>query len=83
MMSVATHAPPMRITLADEITDIDLAVLQGMWSVEQCLRLIDHTNRLIKYADGQIEVLPMPTENCQAMLEWLFLALRACVEQRG
>lgn len=82
-MSVAAHAPPMRMALADEITDIDLAVLQGIWSAEQYLRLTDHTHRLIEYADGQIEVLPMPTENHQAMLEWLFLALRAYVEQHG
>lgn len=82
-MSVTAQAPPMRMALADEITDIDLAVLQGIWSAEQYLRLTDHTNRLIEYTDGQIEVLPMPTENHQAILEWLFLALRAYLQQHG
>lgn len=73
----------MRMALAEEITDIDLASLQGSWSVEQYLRLTDQTNRLIEYTDGRIEVLPMPTENHQAMLEWLFLALRVFIERIG
>jgi hypothetical protein len=38
-MTVTAYSHPMRIALADEITDIDLAVLQGMWSVEQYLAL--------------------------------------------
>ncbi len=73
----------MRVALAEEITDIDLAALQGSWSVEQYLRLTDQTNRLIEYSDGRVEVLPMPTENHQAVLEWLFLALRAFIVPLG
>jgi Uma2 family endonuclease len=79
-MTVDTDAPRMRVALAEEITDIDLASLQGSWSVEQYLRLTDQTNRLIEFiefTDGRIEVLPMPPENHQAIVEWLFLALRA------
>jgi len=73
----------MRVALAEEITDMDLAALQGSWTVEQYLRLTDQTNRLIEYTDGRIEVLPMPTERHQAILEWLFLALRTYIERLG
>lgn len=82
-MTVDTHTPRMRLALAEEITDMDLASLQGSWSEEQYLRLTDQTNRPIEYTDGRIEVLPMPTEKHQALLEWLFLALRHFIEQRG
>ncbi|MGQ9547465.1 MAG: Uma2 family endonuclease [Roseiflexus sp.] len=82
-MTVAAYAPSMRLALAGETTDIDLTVLQGMWSVDQYLRLTDHTNRLIEYSDGWIEILPMPTERHQAILESLFLLLRSYVEFHG
>jgi Uma2 family endonuclease len=75
--------PQMRVALAEEITDIDLTALQGSWSVEQYLRLTDQTNRPIEYSNGRIEVLPMPTEKHQAILEWLFLALRTFIEPLG
>jgi Uma2 family endonuclease len=82
-MTTVAYAPSMRIVFADEITDIDLTALQGMWSVEQYLALTAQTNRLIEYTDGVIEVLPMPTDKHQAMLEMLFLALRAYAERHG
>ncbi|MDQ6693961.1 MAG: Uma2 family endonuclease [Chloroflexota bacterium] len=82
-MTVDTRLPRMRMALAEEITDIDLAALQGSWSVEQYLRLTDQTNRLIEYSDGRIDVLPTPAENHQAVLEGLFLALRAFIKPLG
>lgn len=82
-MSVHTSMPTMRMALAEEITDIDLATLQGSWSVEQYLRLTDQTNWLIELTDGRIEVLPMLTENHQAILEWFFFALHEFIEHRG
>jgi len=60
-----------------------MIALQGNWSVEQYLRLTDQTNRLIEFTDGRIEVLPMPTENHQAIVEWLFFALRTFVGRIG
>jgi Uma2 family endonuclease len=57
--------------------------LQGHWTEEQYLLLTDQTNRLLEYTAGYIEALPMPTDDHQAMLEWLFLALKAFVEQIG
>jgi Uma2 family endonuclease len=62
---------------------LSLDPLQGHWTEAQYLLLTDQTNRLLEYSEGAIEVLPMPTEDHQAMLEWLFLALRAFVEQIG
>jgi Uma2 family endonuclease len=67
---------------ADELV-LSLAPLQGRWTAEQYLLLTDQTNRLIEFTDGYIEVLPMPTENHQAMLELLFLALRAFIDRLG
>jgi hypothetical protein len=65
-MAVDVRAPIMRLKLADVETEIDLAALQGLWSVEQQLTLTDQTNRLIEYTDGVIEVLPRPTKYHQA-----------------
>ena len=56
-MVVDVTMPRMHLKLADEETEIDLAALQGLWSVEQYLNLTDQTNRLIEYTDGVIEVL--------------------------
>jgi Uma2 family endonuclease len=62
---------------------LSLDPLQGHWTEEQYLLLTDQTNRLLEYTDGYIEALPMPTDDHQAMLEWLFLALKAFIEQIG
>ncbi|GAB4111711.1 MAG: Uma2 family endonuclease [Roseiflexaceae bacterium] len=62
---------------------LSLDPLQGYWTETQYLLLTDQTQRLLEYTDGLLEVLPMPTEHHQAILEWLFLALRAFVEQIG
>ena len=54
-----------------------------MWSEEQYLVLTDSTNRLIEFTDGYLEPLPMPTDRHQAILEFLFLALRTFIRPRG
>ena len=43
--------------------------LQGAWSESEYLAL--HTNRLIEYADGCLEFLPMPTLFHQAIVLFL------------
>lgn len=55
---------------------------QGYWSEEAYLSLTDHTNRCIEFTDGRLEFLPMPTEVHQALIEYLFDALRSFVVQR-
>ncbi len=61
----------------------DLLPRQGQWDAEGYLWLTDQTNRLVEFTDGQIEVLPMPTDKHQTILEYFFLALRAFLRPRG
>jgi Uma2 family endonuclease len=55
---------------------------QGEWSEEEYLELTDHANRRIEFTDGRLEFLPMPTEVHEALVQFLFFALHAFVEQR-
>jgi len=57
--------------------------LQGTWTVEQYLRLTDHTNRLLEFSDGELELLPWPTDNHQAISKFLYCALFPHMEQIG
>ena len=66
------------------ILDPEIAVLlpeQGAWSEHDYLWLTNHTNRLVEFADGYIEVLPMPTTKHQVISKYLFLALLALVQR--
>jgi hypothetical protein len=67
-MVVDMQTPRMHLKLADDETEIDLAALQGLWSVAQYLKLADQTNRLIEYTDGMIEVLPLPIDETITVL---------------
>src|SRR5690349_17310189 len=82
-MAIDSETVSMRIMLADEETDIDLASLQGLWTVEQYLRLTNQTNRLIEFTDGTLEVLPMPTKYHQAILRLPFLAFFPVMRRTG
>ena len=68
-----------------ELDDLlaELLPRQGQWDAEGYLWLTDHTNRLVEFTDGHIEVLPMPTDTHQHILKYLFLALHAFVQPRG
>lgn len=83
-MAVDTPQTKLRISLekGDEFV-LSLDPLQGYWTEEQYLLLSNQTNRLLEYTDGYIEILPVTTDKHQAILAWLFLALKAFVEQRG
>ncbi len=48
---------------------------QGNWSVEEYLTLPG--NRLVEYAEGRLEVLPMPTTLHQWIVGYLYRALEA------
>ena len=63
--------------------ELDLEPLQGLWSVEQYLKLTDQTNHLIEFTHGEIEVLPMPTKKHQAISLFLLLSLLAFVRPKG
>ena len=53
----------------------ELLPLNGRWSAEDYLWLSARTNHLVEFAEGFIEVLPMPTDRHQAIVEFLFLLL--------
>src|SRR6516162_11794515 len=56
---------------------------QGEWIEEEYLVLTDHRNRLVEFTDGFLEVLPMPTQEHQMLLKFLFLAFFSFFEPRG
>jgi len=73
---------PTSSTFPSEVDDLvlDLDTLQGMWTEAQYLRLSEQTNRLVEFTDGTIEVLPMPTDKHQSILQFLFLAFLVFVQ---
>jgi Uma2 family endonuclease len=56
---------------------------QGSWSEEAYLHLTDGTNKLVEFSDGRLEFLPMPTEQHQALVGFLYHALLAFVTGGG
>lgn len=56
---------------------------QGEWSEAQYLVLTEHTNRLVEFTDGFLEIVPTPTDRHQAILEFLFLAFLALIKPKG
>ncbi len=82
-MIVTTNAPILRMSWPNGATDeIDLEPLQGLWSVEQYLKLTNQTSQLIEFTDGMLEVLPMPTDKHQAISLFLLLGLLAFIRPR-
>ncbi len=61
----------------------DMLPPQGNWSEEEYLVLTDHRNRLVEFTDGFLEVLPMPTDKHQSVLQVLFLAFLHFLQSRG
>jgi Uma2 family endonuclease len=52
---------------------------QGNWSEADYLWLTAHTNRLVEYRDGQLEILPTPTDRHQAIVLYLYAIFLAWV----
>jgi Uma2 family endonuclease len=82
-MVVAVPTSSLRVVDAAGETILDLDEIQGLWTAEQYLRLTKYNRHLVEFTHGQIEVLPMPTDQHQVILEFLFLALRAFLRPRG
>ena len=61
----------------------ELIPRQGMWSEEEYLVLTGHSNRLVEFTDGFLEILPMPTEKHQSILFFLCVAFHNFIEPRG
>jgi len=79
------EVPAAISTAQDQVDDLVLEVLplQGAWDEEQYLWLTDHTNRLVEFTDGYLEVLPMPTDRQQTILLTLYEAFRSHLRSAG
>ncbi len=66
------------MTAPHELEEVLLELLppQGYWSEDEYLWLTDSTNRLLEFTDGDIEVLPMPTDEHQSISLYLLIAFR-------
>lgn len=73
----------LRIVTEDGGTVAYFDCLQGTWTESQYLRLTDTCNRLLEFTDGRIDVLPMPTDRHQAILQFLFVACLPAERQLG
>ena len=56
---------------------------QGCWSDGDYLWLTDRTRRLVEFADGYLEILPMPSRGHQRILAFPYSAFRAFLEPAG
>jgi Uma2 family endonuclease len=56
---------------------------QGSWTEEGYLRLTEHTNHLVEFTDGLLELLPMPTDKHQSIVEFLFLIFHQFITPLG
>jgi Uma2 family endonuclease len=61
----------------------EIVPAQGRWTEEQYLAMTDHTNRLLEFTDGILEVLPMPTDRHQHILMFLYRTFFAFLQPRG
>lgn len=60
-----------------------IAPRQGEWSEEEYLVLTGQRKNLVEFTDGLLEVLPMPTDKHQAIMEFLLWAFRSFIEPKG
>jgi Uma2 family endonuclease len=60
---------------------VQLFPCQGHWDEEDFLSL--HTNKLVEFVDGYVEVLPMPTTSHQFIVQYLHGLLLSFVEARS
>jgi Uma2 family endonuclease len=79
MSNQTTHATQQ------QVDDFVLEVLptQGQWNADDYLWLTDHTARLIEFSNGYIEELPMPTDQHQTILLFLYELLAAFLRPLG
>ncbi len=82
-MTTDTQTRNLRMVRAVDGLDLTLEPLQGLWSVEQYLKLTNQTNHLIEFTDGVIEVLPMPTRDHQVILALLYELLLRFLRPQG
>ena len=74
-MTVAARRETWRLVTPEDDSAIDLQPLQGLWTEEQYLRLTGGRRRLLEFTDGDLDILPMPTDRHQVIVRHLFLTL--------
>ncbi len=62
---------------------LDARPAQGRWSEFDYLWLTDRCNRLVEFADGCIEELPVPTDTHQSVLLFLFRLFDQWIRAKG
>ncbi|ETX04279.1 Uma2 family endonuclease [Candidatus Entotheonella palauensis] len=69
----------------EQLNELVLSLMpsQGQWSEDTYLWLTDRTTGFIELTDGYIEVLPMPTDEHQTILAYLYQALFAFLQTMG
>jgi Uma2 family endonuclease len=82
-MAIDNRQPAVHMVWEDDDLVLNLAPLQGRWTADQYLLLSEQTSRLIEFADGVVEVLPMPTDLHQRLVRAVFLAFYLFLEPRG
>ena len=83
-MAMKTITVPVPDDYPEPVWEVALLFpAQGEWSEDEYLWLTDHTKRLVEFTHGHIEVLPMPTEEHQRIVLFLYRALYAFLGARG
>ena len=83
-MAMKTITVPVADDHAEPVWEVALLFpAQGEWSEDDYLWLTDHTKSLVELAEGHIEVLPMPTDEHQRVVLFLYRALYAFLAARG
>ena len=83
-MTASTHSASVSVS-QEQLNSLVQEVLprQGQWDQDAYLWLTDHTSRLIELTDGNIEVLPMPTDEHQSILAHLYQVFFAFLRASG
>jgi len=83
-MAMKTITVPVPDDHAEPAWEVALLLpAQGEWSEDDYLWLTDHTRCLMELTDGDVEVLPMPTDEHQRIVLSLYRALYAFLAARG
>ena len=82
-MAIDISTQTMRLITPDGAVIEGSDTLQGTWTVEQYVRLTDHASRLLEFTDGELELLPMPTDKHQVIIAFLYRLLFPYMDRVG
>jgi Uma2 family endonuclease len=82
-LAIDISTKTMRLITPDGAVIEGSDTLQGTWTVEQYVRLTDHADRLIEFTDGELELLPMPTDKHQVIIAFLYRLLFPYMDRAG